>query len=59
MEALRFDIQIELEHSDYLLDLQIKSDFLTTNFDLVVYIQDPETEKYHSVAVSEDVLDMA
>lgn len=53
-----YDIEVEFEHSDYNLNLEYKTDFLTTQIDMAVYFQNPVSQTYHKVAVSVDQPDL-
>lgn len=52
----QWDFTILMPHSDYLLDLQIQTDFLTTDFGLSAYIQNPVDKEYTKIA--EGVVDL-
>lgn len=47
-----YDMMIELPHSDYFLDVELKNDFLTGNFKMSAYAVDPNTNKMSLVAKS-------
>ena len=47
-----YDMMIELPHSDYFLDVELKNDFLTGNFRMSAYAVDPNTNKMSLVAKS-------
>ena len=48
--VMDYDIVIELPHSDYFLDVEIKTDFLTGNFLMYMFTLDTSTNKWEKIA---------
>jgi hypothetical protein len=53
----QWDFQINFDHMDYLLDLLVKMDFLSTDFSLTAYVSVGKDEAFTKVAVGEPVFD--
>ena len=49
---LEYDIIVDLPHSDYFFDVEMKTDFLTGNFRLYAFAFDHESETWHKIAAS-------
>jgi hypothetical protein len=45
-----YDFLLVFAHSDYMLDVEIKTDFLSTDFDLEAYIKDEANDSYIKIA---------
>lgn len=52
-EMFNYDIIVQFPHPEYYLDVELKSDFLTTDIDLSLLTQHRKSDIYHLVAVSE------
>ena len=50
--ALDYDIFIDFPHSDYLFDIELKSDFLTSDLQMELFALEPGTKKYAKIAQS-------
>ena len=50
--ALEYDIMIDFPHAEYFFDIEVKSDFLTTNLELQLFALDPSTNRYSKIAHS-------
>ena len=50
--VMDYDIVIELPHSDYFFDVEIKTDFLTGNFLMYMFTLDTSTNKWEKIAQS-------
>jgi len=51
----QYDFILEFDHSDYFLDVQLKTDFLTNEINMEAYIRDEETLNFKKIAESEIV----
>ena len=49
---LEYDITIDLPHSDYFFDVEMKNDFLTGNFRMYLFTFDSITETWAKIAQS-------
>jgi hypothetical protein len=49
---LDYDIMIDFPHADYFFDIEIKSDFLTSNMHLELFAKDPRGGSYSKIAQS-------
>lgn len=47
---MKFDIFIDFDHNDYLLDVELRTDFLTSSLRMILLIKDGK--KYHKAAIS-------
>ena len=47
-----YDMLIELPHTDFFFDVELKTDFLTGNFHMYLYAWDERTEDWEQVALS-------
>jgi hypothetical protein len=51
-KILHYDIKLDFAHNDYELDVELKTDFLTSSLKMILLAKDNESDKYHRVAVS-------
>jgi hypothetical protein len=49
---IQHDIAVDFPHSDYLLDVELKTDFATSNMKMILLSKGSDDGKYHRVAVS-------
>ena len=49
---MSYDILIDLAHSDYILDVELKNDFLTGDMRLSMFTLDTETNRWEKIAHS-------
>ena len=49
---LKYDIVLNMPHSDYFVDVELKHDFLTARFQAFLFAKDPYTNKYEKVGHS-------
>ena len=49
---MHYDIKLDFAHNDYGLDVELKTDFLTSSLKMILLAKDNESDKYHRVAVS-------
>ena len=50
--ASDYDIAIDLPHSDYMIDAELKTDFLTTRMQMKLFGQDNHSEEWHTLGIS-------
>ena len=51
-KVLNYDIKLDFAHNDYAIDVELKTDFLTSSLKMILLAKDSESEKYHRVAIS-------